>query len=120
MPRRHLLLTRLAFLISAPLIVSSSLAQTLGRDELLSRDVWLFQNSPAELQDRYGASEANFQITDLPRQVTPGSCDFPGLVVSRVNYPRDGLNMVRGQQVDLWVRDASLGNRVSGGHRGLA
>lgn len=110
MPRRHLLLTRLAFLISTPLIISSSLAQTLGRDQLLGRDVWLFQNSPAELQDRYGASEANFQITDLPVQVTPGSCDFPGLAVFRVNYPRDGLNMVRGQQVDLWVRDATLGN----------
>ena len=100
----------LFFLISTPFMALSSLAETLDRDQLLSRDVWLFQNSPAELQDRYGATQGNFQITDLPGQVTPGSCDFPGLAVSRVDYPRDGLDWVRGQRVDLWVRDASLGN----------
>jgi hypothetical protein len=98
------------FLISTPFMALSSLAQTLDRDQLLSRDVWLFQNSPAELQDRYGATQGNFQITDLPGQVTPGSCDFPGLTLSRVDYPRDGLDWVRGQRVDLWLRDASLGN----------
>ena len=98
------------FLISTPFMALSSLAQTLDRDQLLSREVWLFQNSPAELQDRYGATRGDFQIADLPGQVTPGSCDFPGLTVSRVDYPRDGLDWVRGQRVDLWVRDASLGN----------
>ena len=98
------------FLISTPFVALSSLAQTLDRDQLLSREVWLFQNSPAELQDRYGSTRGNFQIADLPGQVTPGSCDFPGLSVSRVDYPRDGLDWVRGQRVDLWVRDASLGN----------
>ena len=98
------------FLISTPFVALSSLAQTLDRDQLLSREVWLFQNSPAELQDRYGSTQGNFQIADLPGQVTPGSCDFPGLSVSRVDYPRDGLDWVRGQRVDLWVRDASLGN----------
>ena len=103
-------LTRLWVLFSTPFIALSSHAETMDRDQLLSREVWLFQNSPAELQDRYRASQGNFQVTDLPGQVTPGSCDFPGLEVSRIDYPRNGLDWVRGQKVDLWVRDASLGN----------
>ena len=104
-------LTRLWVLISTPFLALFSQAETLDRDQLLSRDVWLFQNSPAELQDRYGSTQGNFQIIDLPGQVTPGSCDFPGLSVTRIDYARDGLDWVRGQRVDLWVRDASLGNQ---------
>ena len=99
------------FLISTPLMLYLACPDT-DRDQLLSREVWLFQ-TPAELQDRYGSTQGNFQISDLPGQVTPGSCDFPGPSVSRVDYPRDGLDWVRGQRVDLWVRHASLGNPFS-------
>ena len=60
-------MTRLWVLISTPFMVQLSHAETLDHDQLLSRDVWLFQTSPAELQDRYGATQGNFQIADLPR-----------------------------------------------------
>ena len=42
-------MTRLWVLISTPFMVLLSHAETLDRDQLLSREVWLFQNSPAEL-----------------------------------------------------------------------
>ena len=46
------------FLISTPFVALSSLAQTLDRDQLLSREVWLFQNCRPSFRivmDRPGA-----------------------------------------------------------------
>lgn len=90
--------------------VQSALSQTLGRDQRVSRDLWLFQNSAAELQDRYGAAAGAIQVIDLPAPPAPGSCDVPGTQASRMDYPRQGLDWERGQQVKIWVRDSSLGS----------
>lgn len=84
-------------------------AQDVAYDTREQRQVVLFQTAPAELEDRYRVDPPNARLVDLPGAPLLGSCAFPEAEIERVDYPRLGLNLSLGETVDLWVRDARLG-----------
>lgn len=84
-------------------------AQELASDQRLDRVVTLFQNAPAEFADHYQITDFPIRLVDLPAAPIAGSCDMPGVAVESIYYSSTQAKFDRGQVVDLWIRDPSLG-----------
>ena len=95
--------------VIALLLSSGAWAGSLDSQNRIDRHAVLFQQAPAELQDRYRVDEPPYRLLDLPDAPVLGSCAFPGAQIEQVQYPRQGPSWARGDTVDLWVRDPSLG-----------